>query len=140
MSGSNIPNAMPQLPRLTSPANLLGWASQLCNAIELQMRRLLATPAISNVPQVGQSATGTTRGTAFQITSDYTEFTTVAAGGTAQVPATVGWGLVVNGGANTLTLYGPPPAGTINGGASITISAGNQAIWSVSTSTTAIAH
>lgn len=44
MSGTTTPGAMPPLPRLSSAAGVVGWASALVNALEIQMRRLTAQP------------------------------------------------------------------------------------------------
>jgi hypothetical protein len=131
---------MPALPRLTSAAAVVTWANQLVNALELQMRRLIANSAISTVPQVGQTATGTNLATSFQISSTLTVFSTVASGTGASVPTAIGWGLLVNNGANALTLYGSLSGGTINGGASVSVAPGNQVVWSTSSATVANAH
>lgn len=142
MSGAT-PTAMPPLPRAPpgTPLPLATAWNQLCNALELQMRRLLAPANPTNVPQVGQTATGTNLATAFQITSDFTEFASVPPGTGAAVPAVIGWGLLVNNDAtNALTLYGSRAGGTINGGASVSVAAGAQVVWSASSATIANAH
>ena len=137
MSGAT-PNAMPPLPRLPPglPAALVGAWNQLCNAIELQMRRLLAQTTISTVPQVGQTATA---GTPYQIASTFVELSTVGASGVAFLPATIGSGLLVNNGANTLILK-PQSGATINGGSSVNVNSGAQVWWSVSSATVTNAH
>lgn len=137
MSGMT-PSAMPPLPRLRNPTELVTVWNQLCNALEQQMRRLLAPQAITDVPDVGQTATGFNQATAFQVTSSLTIFTTVGPGTGAKVPVSIGKGLLVNAGANNLTLYAAV-GGTIMGGASVTVVAGAQVWWSVGSATVAYA-
>lgn len=89
-----------------------------------------------------KTAAGTTQATAYAIVSKFTVFGTVAASSGAILPAR-GEAFVVNGGANTLTLY-PPVGGNINGGSTnsgISIPAGKSAfclsnglIWGVNVS------
>ena len=80
----------------------------------------------------GETATGSNAGTAFSIGACNTYFTTVGAStGAILPPGNTGGAntnslgdeyMIVNRGANTLTVY-PPSGGTINNGASVTISA-----------------
>jgi hypothetical protein len=73
--------------------------------------------AINGYGTAGQTATGATQGTAFPLTTEFTEFTTVAASTGALLPAPTGVRppgtgdafLVANQGANALLVY--PPVG-----------------------------
>ncbi len=76
--------------------------------------------AVSGYPTLGQTATGSTQGTAYVLTTEYTEFTTVAASTGAILPSTTS-GIapmttdtlfVANNGANALAVY-PPVGGQI---------------------------
>lgn len=83
-----------------------------------------------DTPNTGLTATGSTQGGALALTSNFSVFGTVAASTGAILPSR-GTGMVVNGGASTLTLY-PPVGGNINGGtlnAGISIPAGKSAIF-----------
>lgn len=77
--------------------------------------------AVAGAVQLAQTATGSDQAGAFAITQPVTEFTTTASSTGARLPATTAGiigadsGLVMNNGANTLTLY-PPTGGKINGG------------------------
>lgn len=70
---------------------------------------------ISGDAQSGVTATGSTQGTAYQLTADNTAFSTVAAstGAILQAGSPGDETFVYNGGANSLTVY-PPVGGTIN--------------------------
>jgi hypothetical protein len=80
----------------------------------------------------GETALGSTSGTAYGISACNTFFTTVASGtGAILPPGNTGGAntnslgdeyMIANLGANALTVY-PPPGGTINGAASVSISA-----------------
>lgn len=80
------------------------------------------------------TALGTNAATAYQIGSVHTNVTTAAASTGVILPlVTAGAVLgdvvdVHNGGASTLTVY-PPVGGTINGAASVTITAGSWTIF-----------
>lgn len=80
--------------------------------------------------ETGVTATGTSSQTAaYALKSKCTIFSTVAANSGALLPAR-GRCLVVNGGANALSLY-PPVGGNINGGstnAAISVPAGKSAV------------
>lgn len=89
-----------------------------------QANRLGQDPA-----SVPLTATGSTQGTALALVSDFSIFGTVAAS-TGAILGSRGTTIVVNNGANTLTLY-PPVGGNINGGtlnAGISVPAGKSAI------------
>jgi hypothetical protein len=63
---------------------------------------------------LAQTATGTNQGTAFSLTTDWTEFTTVAAGTGAILTAAVGKSqIIANNGANDLLVY-PASSAAIN--------------------------
>lgn len=85
----------------------------------------------------GETATGSSAGTAFSVSACNTYFTTVAAStgailppGNTGGPSTVSLGdeyMIANvGGAATLTVY-PPTGGTINGGTSATVATNSLA-------------
>jgi hypothetical protein len=78
----------------------------------------------------GLTATGSSsQANAYAISSKFSIFSTVAANSGAILPAR-GRAIVVNGGANSLSLY-PPVGGNINGGstnAAIAVPAGKSAI------------
>jgi hypothetical protein len=90
-----------------------------------------AQSTTAGVPLTGQTATGSTQGTAFAITSDFVVFSTVAASTGARLPAASAPSLtaqagdvyvVVNYGANALAVY-PPTGGNIsNAGVNASVS------------------
>jgi hypothetical protein len=84
------------------------------------------------VPSTALTATGSTQATALSLISNFSIFGTVAASTGALLAAREG--IVVNGGANALTLY-PPVGGNINGGATnagVSVPAGKSAMFSSS--------
>lgn len=86
-------------------------ASELMSAGQpARLAELIGQDAVSTP----QTATGTTQATAFAIASKFTLFGTVGASSGAILP-TRGRVLVVNNGANALSVY-PPVGGNINGG------------------------
>lgn len=86
--------------------------------------------AINGSGAVGQTATGSTQGTAFLLYASFTEFTTVAASTGARLPsatdalapATGDSFFVANNGANALSVY-PPTGGAIGTAAANTATA-----------------
>lgn len=96
---------------MPTQANLMGAG---CPALQAR--------ASMGFPSVGLAAAGSTQGTALVLPSDFNQFSTVAASTGAILPAT-GYQyqvtdtiIVVNHGANALTVY-PPVGGTIGTGA-----------------------
>jgi hypothetical protein len=95
--------------------------------------------AINGNVQLGQTATGSTQGTAFPLQFSGTEFTTVAASTGAVLPGT-GFRLnpadilaVYNQGANALSVY-PPVGGRIGlaaVNAAVSVASGNAALFVV---------
>lgn len=89
--------------------------------------------ATNGTVQTGRTAAGSTQGTAYVITEDITEFTTVAIGTGAVLPADLAAGdelAVLNAGANALSLY-PPTGGVLNAAAAnaaVSVPAGKSAI------------
>lgn len=83
--------------------------------------------SLQSSSNVAATAAGTTQATAAAIASDLTVFTTVAASAGARLPAAGASDdfVVVNGGANALTLYPPVGSkinnGTVNAGVSIPV-------------------
>lgn len=98
-----------------------------------------AANAINGTAQLGQTATGSTQGTAFAIGFATTEFTTVAASTGAILPSTTGRASggdeieIFNNGANALAVY--PPVGfrigTASANASVSVPAGKGALFFV---------
>lgn len=72
---------------------------------------------------------GTTRATAFQVTTNVTRFTTVPASTIALLPQAVPgqYVILINSGAQTLTMNGFVSTDTIDGNASATLSTANRA-------------
>lgn len=85
--------------------------------VDTKGRILTASNGTSGPPasvSLAQTATGTNQGTAFALTTDWTEFTTVSAGTGAILTATVGKAQVIaNYGANDLLVY-PASSAQIN--------------------------
>ena len=82
------------------PANFTGTMAQV-------MPTALAAANVGNGVS-GQTASGTTQATAYQITQNYTVFTTVAStSGAVLSPALSGLVKIYNRGANALTLWPP---------------------------------
>jgi hypothetical protein len=81
-----------------------------------------AQSTVAGVPLTAQTAAGTTQGNAYAVTSDFVVFSTVAASSGARLPAQNGASLtalagdvyvIVNYGANALSVY-PPVGGNIS--------------------------
>ena len=97
-----------------------------------QLNFLFAGPVWSSQQSV--TANGTTQAAGTQITATITNFTTVASSGVAILPKAVAGSvlLVLNNGANTLTLYPYATTDTIDGGtagASTTLSTTSRGAW-----------
>lgn len=92
---------------MPTQANLMGAG---CPALQAR--------ASMGFPSIGLTATGSTQGTALALPSDFNQFSTAAASTGAILPATgfqyqiTDTIIVVNHGANALTVY-PPTGGTI---------------------------
>jgi hypothetical protein len=113
---------------MPTQANLMGTG---CPALQAQ--------ASVGMIKTGLSGAGTTQGTATAVTSDFNVFSTVGASSGAILPATgtqyqlADSIIVVNHGANALTVY-PPSGGTIStlsANAGLSVGAGKTAYFTI---------
>lgn len=149
------PPPMPPLPRLgdASPAAIRHWTDALVNAIEIQMRRLIAPEASSSFAGFAGSwdwpvtATGNNQAGAYLIKAQLTVVTSaplVSAlpSGVVLFPMAVGtvlWGYVINADPSNLLKIYPSGTGTINGGsasAAAVIPSGTIGNWFANASNT----
>jgi hypothetical protein len=147
-----LPRLRPASPVIpASPAEMKAWADAMANALEIQMRRLIAAPASSTFAGFAGSwdwpvtATGKNQAGAYLIKAQLTVVTSappVSAlpSGVVLFPmTTVLWGYVLNADPSNLLEFYPSGSGTINGGAAsapIVIPPGTVGNWYANASNT----